>query len=67
MEKTAATRLSSGDIQREMGISRAVLDRLIRDNPQLAPLETVGGSRLWPAEAIDLFRAAIQRDREARR
>jgi len=62
MEKTAATRLSSGDIQRGMSISRAVLDRLIRDNPQLAPLETVGGSRLWPTEALDLFREAIKQD-----
>lgn len=59
------TRVSAGDIGRELRISRAVLDRLMRDY-QLPDPETVAGARTWPAEAIEDFRRVLARDREGR-
>jgi hypothetical protein len=70
------TRLSFGDLARELGkefsrggrpLGRSYLDRLIRDLVELHPLETVGGSRLWDSSALEQFRNAVRRDREARR
>lgn len=60
--QAARTRVSAGDVQRELGISRAVLDRLLRDYALPVP-ETVAGARTWPAEAMDEFRRALARDR----
>jgi hypothetical protein len=56
------TRISAGDVQRELRISRAILDRLLRDYALPAP-ETVAGARTWPAESMDEFRRALARDR----
>jgi hypothetical protein len=59
------TRLSTGDLQRELGLSRAQLDRIIRDWGRVLPApEIVAGSRLWPIEALADFQSAVQRDRE---
>jgi hypothetical protein len=70
----ARTRLSYGDIQRALSVAtgrrmtRAVLDRLIRDYArQLPEPEVVGGARIWPAESIAAFRAVVERDQEVRR
>jgi hypothetical protein len=62
------TRVSSGDLMRELGVSRAVLDRLIRDwGRELPAAEIVAGSRLWPTSAVDEFRAILKRDQEVGR
>jgi len=74
MRVTTKTRLSFGDIQRAFPdgqgrpMSRAVLDRILRDYSREIPEpELVGGSRIWPVETIDALRVVIQRDQERRR
>lgn len=59
------TRLTTGDLQREFGISRSQLDRILRDwARELPEPEIVGGSRLWKSEDLEAFRSVISRDRE---
>jgi hypothetical protein len=66
------TRLSSGDLRRILGaefdrkgrpLGRGPFDRLLRDYPELGPLEVVAGVRLWSPEALDAFRAVLTRER----
>ena len=60
---TTKTRLSTGDLQRLLGISRAVLERLLRDwARELPEPEIVAGSRLWPIEALGVFQEVLTRD-----
>ena len=73
MPETTRTRVSFGDIQRAFPdrkgrpMTRAVLDRLLRDYPRELPEpELVGGSRIWPAEALEAFRLVIERDEHRR-
>ena len=70
----ARTRLSYGDLQRELAdsqgrlVTRAVLDRILRDYARELPEpEIVGGQRLWKSEDLKTFRSVMARDREARR
>jgi hypothetical protein len=64
------SRVSFGDLQRELGASgkalgRAVLERLLRDwARELPETEIIGGSRTWPVEAVAAFRSVLQRDQE---
>lgn len=65
---TPRTRLTSGEVRaafpdakgRPMGRSR--FERLVRDFPELRPIEDAAAGRLWPSEALDGFRAAIARE-----
>ena len=62
---TTKTRLSTGDLQRELRVSRSVLDRLLRDWPRELPQpEGIGGSRTWPVDSLPDFREVIRRDQE---
>ncbi len=70
---TAKTRLTFGDLQRELGadgrlLGRAILERLLRDWSRELPVpEIIGGSRTWPLEALEGFRSVLQRDQERTR
>lgn len=67
------TRLTFGDLQRELGtggkaLGRAILERVLRDwARELPPPEIIGGSRTWPLEALESFRSVLQRDQERSR
>jgi hypothetical protein len=64
----AKSRLSTGDLQRELGLSRARLERVLRDWARELPApEVVAGSRLWSVEALETFRSVVRRDQEATR
>jgi hypothetical protein len=64
----AKTRLSTGDLQRELRLSRSRLERILRDWARELPSpEIVAGSRLWPAEALEAFRLIVARDQEGSR
>lgn len=68
MPTTTRTRITAGDIRRELQIGRAVLERLLRDyGHEFPPPEVVGGSRVWPVEVIEDFKRVLARDREGRR
>jgi len=61
----AKSRLSTGDLQRELHLSRSQLERVLRDWARELPVpEVVAGSRLWPIEALETFRSVVQRDQE---
>ena len=70
------TRLSYGDLQRELGrefelggrpMTRGILDRILRDwARELPEPEILMGCRTWKVEDLDAFRSAVQRDREGR-
>ena len=67
----ARTRLSYGDLQRGLAgrsgrpMTRAVLDRLLREFARELPVpEVVGGARLWKLEDLEMFREVLRRDRE---
>jgi len=69
----ARTHLSYGDLQRAFPdargrpMTRAVLDRVLRDYARELPQpEVVGGARIWPADSIEVFRIVLARDRERR-
>ena len=68
------TMLSYGDLQREFPdfrgrpMTRAVLDRILRDNARELPEpQRVGGQRLWRIEDLEEFKRVIRRDRERTR
>ena len=74
MPEAARSRISFGDLQRDLGdsrgrpMSRAVLERLLRDYGRELPTpEIVGGARLWRIEDLDAFREVWRRDQEAPR
>ena len=59
------TRISAGEIQRNLGISRAVFERVLRDFGHEIPRpEVVVGCRLWAVHDLRLFREVLRRDQE---
>jgi hypothetical protein len=61
----AKSRLSTGDLQRELGLSRAQLERVLRDWARELPApEVIAGSRLWDIEALETFKSVVRRDYE---
>lgn len=61
------TRLSTGDLQRELRLTRAKFERILRDYARELPEpEILMGCRVWEADALGAFRAALRRDAEAR-
>ena len=70
---TASTRKTLPDIcrvipdHRGRPLGRAVAERLLRDYARELPEpEVIGGTRTWPAEAVETFREVLRRDREGR-
>ena len=71
-----SSRITLGDVARNLGqemgrhghpLGRSFLERLLRDYSELQGFEWIAGSRTWPAEAIEVFRGAVRRDRGVRR
>ena len=61
-------RLSTGDLQRELGLSRSVLERILRDYAREIPEpDVVAGCRTWAIEALGEFRSIIEHDQQTRR
>jgi len=59
------TRVSAGEIQRSLGISRAIFERLLRDFGHEIPRpEIVVGCRLWSVHDLRFFREVMRRDQE---
>lgn len=67
------TRVSSGEIRKHFSdrrgrpLGRSRFERLIRDFPELAPVEGVAGNRLWGPEVIERLQGILQRERECTR
>lgn len=62
------TKLSSGDLQRELGISRAVFERLLRDYARELPdPELLMGCRVWNTGDLGRFQDVLARDAAGRR
>jgi len=62
---TTKTKLTTGDLQRELNVTRSVLERLLRDYARELPEpEILMGCRVWSVDDLAAFRAVAERDRK---
>lgn len=65
-EMTASrTRISTGELQRVLGLTRGRLERILRDwARELPEPEIIAGSRTWAVDSVQTFQSVLARDKE---